>query len=636
MHAKRDLPRLISIPDLSHWLWAIPVLLIVASLAIKQIDAFAPATDEFFSMFNAGWLVRGPYSPAEVVNSLREHSPDHAPLYFVLLSIWGKLAGTALASGRMLTVLTSLLCLAMVFRLAKDVVAPIAGLMAIVIVAGNAFFNFYLSNVRMYPLLVLFAGIVLWLYLRMVYQIKTPRLADYVALGVGTFCLISTHAFGLVFLTMLSIYHLLAAPKHRPWLAVSAVMLFAGLLFSPYLLAMLQDSGSVITSKEHVAVGSWDAILVWLNVMSNERPALLILPVVGLILGARSKRITLKPFMFMVVAYLLTMGALAETTPLILKDSMRHHLTSVLPFLLFVVAGLYGLFCLRKWLALVVVLWIAAGAEMQNEARWWDYIVLRSQVFTQPPTHILSRMALQETITPTILAYPYHTLYSDIGLAHRGNIDYSRRYHYFTQHGIDIGASRESADFKALAHGYAIVSPSLWLVHPNAPKWAEIVEEARELLEKLNYETCGARRVGADTVVIQYMWGLLDCRVPQAAAAYQTEIINYHFGDSSVDAPDHTLYLSDNWTARDFGIPLEPLRMSNQLLSDDWQKFAQVDLPLVHPERWRWFSIDIAEVPVVSYRLLLVLYHSESGERYNWLTSDRPLDMLPLADIVIP
>lgn len=622
------------IPALDHWMWAFPVILFVGALATRQIDAFAPATDEFFSMFNAGWLINGPYSPADVVSSLQKHSPDHAPLYFILLSAWGQVAGTALASGRVLTVLSSLVCLAMVYRLARDFVAPAAGLLALLIVASNAFFNFYLSDVRMYPLLVLLAGIVLWLYLRLVYHVRRARLTDYIALGVATFCLISTHAFGLVFLIMLAIYHLLVIRAQRRWLAISAVMLMAGLLFLPYLWDMLERSGSVIESKAHVAVGGWDAILAWLNVMLNERPVLLVIPTVGLILGVGGKRIVWRPYMLMFVTYLLAMGVMAETTSLILKDSMRHHLASSLPFALFVVAGINGLYRIRKWLAVVVILWIIAGVEMQNSARWWDYIVLRSQVFTQPPTHILSRLALREELPPTIITYPYHSLYSDMGLSHRGNINYSQREHYFSQHGSTIGSARQLSDLETLLYQNVIVSPSLWLVHPVAPKWAAGVEEARALLGRLNYEECGMTSVGENTIIRRLMWDMLDCQVPQVNLERRTELIDYQFNRAHLVLASDTLIFSDKWTERESGIPLEQLRMSYQLIANDWQKYAQVDLPLVHPDRWRRFSIDISDVPAGSYRLMVILYHSDSGERYAWLNNN-PGNMLPLTDFFI-
>ena len=74
---------------LSHWVVALPVLLVVAALSMRQINLYPPTADEFFSMFNSGWLVNSPYSPLEVVESLHTFSPNHTPGYFVLLNIWG-------------------------------------------------------------------------------------------------------------------------------------------------------------------------------------------------------------------------------------------------------------------------------------------------------------------------------------------------------------------------------------------------------------------------------------------------------------------------------------------------------------------------------------------------------------------
>jgi hypothetical protein len=259
--------------------------------------------------------------------------------------------------------------------------------------------------------------------------------------------------------------------------------------------------------------------------------------------------------------------------------------------------------------------------------------VLRSQVFTQPPTHILSRLALQEELPPTIVAYPYHPLYGSMGLAHRGNINYAPREHYFLQHGITIGAGRELPDLEALVQQNIIISPSLWLVYPVAPKWGALVAEARDLLAKLHYDECGLESLGAHTMILRVMWDLLDCEALLAPPTHQTDVVDYQFGAWSLDEVDQALYFSDKWSARDSEIPLEDIRMSYQLISEDWQNVAQVDLPLAHPDRWRRFSIDINEAPRGRYRLMMILYDSASGERYAWLNSDNLAKMLALADI---
>ena len=57
---------------LSHWGYALPVLIAVAALALRQIDMYPPTYDEFYSMFNSGWIVNSPYSPIEVLQSSSE------------------------------------------------------------------------------------------------------------------------------------------------------------------------------------------------------------------------------------------------------------------------------------------------------------------------------------------------------------------------------------------------------------------------------------------------------------------------------------------------------------------------------------------------------------------------------------
>ena len=143
------------ITGLNHWVWALPILLALALLGIRGVDLYPPRTDEFISMVNVGWIVDGPYTPIDALHSLAANSPDHTPLYFLLLNIWGHLVGADIATGRLLSVFAGLLSAAMIYRLTRDFVSPMAGVFAVIILASNTFFNFYLVYLRMYPLLVL-------------------------------------------------------------------------------------------------------------------------------------------------------------------------------------------------------------------------------------------------------------------------------------------------------------------------------------------------------------------------------------------------------------------------------------------------------------------------------------------------
>ena len=284
---------------LSHWLWALPILLIVAALTLRQIDLYPSTPDEFYSMYNAGWLVNGPYSPIDVMQSLQRNSPDHTPGYFILLSIWGNLIAYDLALGRVLTIFTGLLTLAIAYRLARDFVAPVAGLFMLIIVASNAFYNFYYAHVRFYPLLVFISGIILWLYWRIMFRAKSPKALDYFSLFAAVFALENTHLFCATFLAALGIYHLLFAPKNRRWLAVTATGITAVVLFLPVLVNMMDGITKAMQKTPIQLANGMTALDTLIRFMLNGRPELLIIVITGL-LGLRHNPPPAQIFLFSV------------------------------------------------------------------------------------------------------------------------------------------------------------------------------------------------------------------------------------------------------------------------------------------------------------------------------------------------
>ncbi len=272
-------------PDiLTHWVWALPILLVVAFLSIRQIDLYPPSSDEFRSMHRSGWLDNTPFSPVGVIALLQERSQEHTPGYFLLLNLWGSVTTFDVAIGKLLGVYFGILALSMSFRLARDFIAPLAGLFALVVFASNAFHNFYYSHLRMYTLLVLTSGLFLWLYLRIVCQTRTVRDREYVALCAATFALINAHAFSVVLLFATGLYHLLFVRKFRRWWKVSAAILAALLLFSPYVPAMV-PGGIADTAEDWKGAsgGVLRAIDLWLQVSFNGQAGLVLLSLVGLL-----------------------------------------------------------------------------------------------------------------------------------------------------------------------------------------------------------------------------------------------------------------------------------------------------------------------------------------------------------------
>jgi len=619
---------------LSHWVWAVPILLVAAALAIRQIDLYPPNNDEFRSMYNSGWLVGGPFSPIDIVQSLQRHSPDHTAGYFMLLSLWGNLTTYDIALARVFTIFTGLLSLAIVYRLARDLVAPLAGLLALIVVSSSAFYNFYIPYARMYPLLVFLSGIVLWLYLRITYQLRHVKRRDYVTLSIVVFALVNTHVFGATFLLMLGGYHLLVAPKNQRWFWVSVAVVVALLLFSPYLLVLRSGIERIFETRARQSnIGSWVAIHTWLTLVLNNQAGLLLLSIIGLALGIWKKKFILKPYLIMVVLYLLALALLAEFTIFVRMPDMRYHLVSWLPFVLFIVAGLYALYCFRRWLGLLVLLWVIAGLVFQGTANWSHYIgSIRVHFFLLPPAQLISRLASQTTQKPSVIGY----LYPSFALNMIDNINYLKRDYYSKQYNITFKNPDHLEKFEEDARQSTPTSPSLWVFYQTSKTEPDEITEIDAIMDDLHYQLCDTLEVGMDTVILQYAWNTLDCSPPQLLASHQTDIINYQFYGAELDTANSTIMFNDQWTPR-VDDALENYKMSYQLITPDWNNVAQLDLPLVHPGQLRLFSIDTADVPAGTYRLMAILYDGDSGERQDWLNNAQDVsNMLTLTEMVIP
>ena len=618
---------------LSHWLWALPILLIVAALALRQIDLYPPTGDEFFSMNDAGWLINGPYSPIEILQSLQQYSSNHTPGFFMLLSVWGNLIAYDIALARIFTIFIGLLALAMTYRLARDFVAPVAALFALIIIASNAFYNFYYAHARMYTLLLLTSTIALWLYLRIIYQQKQVKKTDYAALGAAVFALISTHAFSAAFLLMLGIYHLFIAPKNSRWRRVSAIVLIALLLFSPWM-TVLATAGidQALADWGDRSVGSITAVRTWLEVTLNNQPFLLMLSGAGLAVGMWTKKMRLQPYLILFVPFLIVLALLAHFTDFVAMSSMRYHLASWPIFVLLIAAGLYGLYRFRRYLGLLTLLWIIAGLAFQQTADWNQYLAGYADDFSRPPWQVISRLALQAAQKPIIIAYQHQPRI----LNWRYIINYSQRDHYFRQHDLTLETANNLKNFEDDIRQHAIAEPSIWVSYQTSKTSAAEATEIESIIHDLNYQSCDTIEIGIDTVIRQYACKTLNFQPPQLLSSHQTTTLDYQFYGADLHAADSKLYFSDQWNARTDD-DLSDFQMSYQLISADWNNVAQLDLPLVHEGQPRLFSIDISNVPPGHYRLMAILYDKHTGQRQNWLNSEGVLPaMLNLTDIDIP
>ena len=369
----------------------------------------------------------------------------------------------------------------------------------------------------------------------------------------------------------------------------------------------------------------------WFAVTFNGSWLLPLFSVAGIVAAIRSKSIRIAPYHFAFLLFLLALGLVAQLTNALGVGRVRLMLTGWLPVVLFVSCGMYSLYRIRKLYILLVLLIIPLGIWYETKADWPSLLRGRVATLPLPPWHAISRIAQQSALVDAVLGYRFDATI----LTWPGHIDYPQHNYYFANHGIDVTSVDHLHALEDFVRFRAITEPAIMLFHRKTEVDASIAAKLEAIMAGVNYEPCDQSTVGIDTVVAEYRWTSLDCREPQALSSQRTALLDYEFYGASVDDAGAKIAFADKWLSRG---DLDPAshRFSYQLIGDGWENEAQLDLPLVHEDSLRQFSIDIGDVPAGNYRLMVILYDNQTSERFNWIDNpDDPPDMQVLTEVVI-
>jgi len=255
--------------DYSHYLAAILCLAFVFAFGAANLLSDPIKTADYNSWKHIGITSGSPiFTIPQTLNNVAVHSSDHAPLYFMLLNIWGQIAGRDLATLRVLSLLFALLALAFTFRLALVTGGKGAALDAVILTTFTAYFLYYSLEVRMYSLLIMLTAWVAWAYWRVSISTARARSYHWAALVIGSAAIINVHYFGFLVLTSISLYHLLFSPKDRAWMKVPLALSAAGLFFLPWLPVAL-SSLSARSIPDHDVLSLVEALPAMLSAYTN-------------------------------------------------------------------------------------------------------------------------------------------------------------------------------------------------------------------------------------------------------------------------------------------------------------------------------------------------------------------------------
>ena len=496
-----------------HWAWAIPILLIVASLSIRQIDLYSPSSDEEYSISAAGFASGG-HSLPEVSQFVLDYPDAQTPGYFFLLNLWGNFASSDIAVLRVFSIFTGLLALATAYRLGFDYIDPRAGMILLVLVACNAYFNYTYIQMRMYSCVVLASGIAVWLYMRVTVNYRGTTVKRWLAAIAAIFALLMFHVLSTLFL-LVALFgcHVIFVRKDRSWFAFPMAVACALALASPYLASVMNHLlASSIIDRAAQNTLSMSLILpiefarAGLSVVLNSsygagQIALTALALAGIALSLADGR-TRHPQVRMHLIALLGLITLLScvSVGLVTTERMRYAAALLLPFLFVIAAGLSALARRRNWMIILVVLYVIAGNSHHSSGNSDLYVTYGwRRAITQAPLHAISRLALQDESRPLVIGYQQTPHWINVGMPDYG---YGRlQERLFVRHGIQLEVvfeSKEAADFIS-----ATTTPNIWTFYQSSALPSDL-DTLESYMREHGFQLRQIVETGKDTVIRQY------------------------------------------------------------------------------------------------------------------------------------
>lgn len=607
--------------------------LIFFAAAVGNLTRFPIGNDEYNSWNRILDSATGkPYSLGQTVDDVISESAQHGPAYFILLNVWRSLAGSELFALRLLSAYFGLLTVAVTYRLAASVGGRELGLTAFFIAAFLAYILYYSHLARMYTLLPMTTGWLLWAYARIMDPGRTPSRLAWLTLLSSALLMLYIHYFGIMLLAALGLYHLVIAEKNPRWLNVSLLMIVAGSLFSPWLpVVIVGFPGRPDVADTRLSLlGSLAHIL---RVFSN---GLIIIPAVGFIMAAiRLRRLKRGEILvcFVTVVTLLLILLTNEVAAIFSEWQMRYMSVFVVPFCCAMAIGLRQL---PGWNSLrlpLAALWIAAFAIFYGSDDLLIATGARIQNLEKTPRY-------QDFIYESDSLPGYNELilsfHPDTRISVRKTLDYYRKALSRYTHIVHISMSADNeaiiqSQLSTFATLDAIAANAngIWLIYNPQQTDLSAMPLYTDWFTK-HFAPCRRYLDRPNSVIEYYLSRVFPCELITDANPFRvsydggTELANYEFERS---AEWLNFYF---WWGRTIG---KDYSLSLQIFDAENSKLHQRDA-VISGQPLDRFAFDISELEAGDYVVKFIVYNfaslaSQSGTVISEQRSfDRDIELL--------
>lgn len=158
----------------------------------------------------------------------------HPPLYYVVVSMWSRVAGTGEAGLRSLSATLGVVAVWLAYAASARLLSVRVGLVAAALAAVNPMLVWFSLEARMYALLIVLGG---WSFLSFAHALEDPRGRNLSEWVVASALALWTHYFALFLVVPEALWLLFRHPRNRALRAGLVSLVLAGAALLPFVLA---------------------------------------------------------------------------------------------------------------------------------------------------------------------------------------------------------------------------------------------------------------------------------------------------------------------------------------------------------------------------------------------------------------
>ena len=592
-----------------YTLLVIVFLLFAFVIGLQGINIDNVWHDEIISIQEMG-AFQPSYHPLMTIEMMRQSSPDAVPLWYWITRAWVAFAGWSHFSLRLVSTLAGTMMIAMMYRLGAYFYGRPAGLTAAGFMASCGLVLWYFHEARPNALMMLFAVMHTWFYLRMVVR-QRRSLRTRLLFAATAIALIYTHWLGAVLFAGLGLHLLVFVPNSRRKVDVLFAWGLCALIILPFVL-IPKSFGARIPS-ELPGLPNPLTLARFTIPFVNELQILWAPLVLSLVYSVWNQRKPLHVQMIFIAAVmsiaLIAVDWVYKPVPWM---HPRAYLVLWIPFSLIFAVSITSFPRWKVFTFLIMLAFIVSGL-------YWTHSDLKDRYFLSA-----SRKGF-----PNLQQFVFHLRDKVgrydflIGFAPSETINGSVLDYYLgLQAGIDgafIATSRHGDNLAK--HLDAIVSdhPYVLLAHDPQLKPSNLEDTRMVLARSL---------VPCDTIVNEPHLHIQRHVPPSLGCEHRPAPVAYDNGISILDRAARydplaeTLSVFAWWDVPEKDM-LREYNVSLQVITPDGRNVRQIDRHLNDGlQPWHVIDLSTSGLPSLDYRLVLILYGRYSGTRVSGAEPD--------------